>query len=146
MAKKDPAKSAAKWQRNLQAAADTDYVDGTMALTEAPGAQAARKQATFKAKINKAIDDGTWAKNVAAVTLAEHQDAVKTRGARNLAQAATDKKQNMENFAQGFNEAAYSISQKIRAMPNTTDADNNARMVANVTAMRALKGKYSKRR
>jgi len=144
--KKDAAKVAAKWARNLQASADTDYVDSTNALTEAPAKRAIVRKATMKARLLESLKDGgAWEKNLGAVTLAEHQEAVRTRGARNLAQAATDKQGNTQNFQSGFLEAVAQISKTIDGMSNVTEADRDARMIANRKAMSALKGRYSKR-
>jgi hypothetical protein len=73
-----------KWSRRLNAAGP-DIQTGIDRVKEAPGMAAARAQALFAQRLMESINNGTWAKNVSAVSLQSWQDSMKNKGIPRLA-------------------------------------------------------------
>lgn len=79
MARVSPSEYAEKWARRLKGASE-DIRRGISRVTEAPGVAAARQKDLMKTKINQALDDGTWERNVAAVPLEEWKKKAMDKG------------------------------------------------------------------
>ena len=75
------AEAAEKWQRRASQASG-DYASGINRVTEAPGAKAARKKDKWRAGLERAAQEGTWEKRVAAVSLDDWKEAAITKGAQ----------------------------------------------------------------
>ena len=88
MATKDPNAAAAKWQSRLsQAASDGTIAAGIDAVTVSPG-QAAARSADLWATNTVAAKE-TFRTNAGKVTLADWQNAAKTKGVDRIAGGAT---------------------------------------------------------
>lgn len=138
MANLDAAKLASKWSQRVGSAGQ-NYVDGTAAVQEAPGVKAAAAAQTAVQRYTQAIQSGQWAQAVASVPLSSWQAS--TRAAMSSYTAGSSKGQ--PKLQRYFQVAAPIIAQnkaQVRAMPNATDADREARMMANLRLMRQLKG------
>jgi len=105
-----------KWGRRLNAAGQ-DISTGVNRVTEAPGVAAARAQQLMVQRWMEAIQNGTWAKNVSAVSLDDWKNAIIKKGipriAQGVAQAQTSKVQVIQNLLDAVDQA----SQAARAIP-----------------------------
>lgn len=108
---------------------------GVNRVDVAPGVKAAQKQDKMKANLIKSIDDGTWAKNVSAVSLADWKTAMLSKGVGRIPEgidAAHDKQVAFYNHLFQFQEGLQS---EIENMSDLTLEDNIARMAAWVRGM-----------
>ena len=79
MARVSPTEYAEKWARRLKGSSE-DIRRGISRVTEAPGVAAAKQKELMKTNINRALDDGTWERNVAAVPLEEWKKKATDKG------------------------------------------------------------------
>lgn len=84
MAKLNATEYADKWGRRIKGSTE-DMRRGIQRTSEAPGLAAARQKELMKQKLLASIEDGTWERNVAAVTLQEWQDKMENKGIPRLA-------------------------------------------------------------
>lgn len=138
MAKLNAQEAAEKWGRRLKGSTE-DIRRGIERTTEAPGVKAAAAQEKMKANLNASIDDGTWAKQVAGVSLADWQEKAKSKGLTRIAQgvdAAADKQVGMyEKLLAAVDQTVAEVSR----MPSTTLEDRINRMVAYSRGMNSRK-------
>lgn len=85
MAKLNATEYAEKWGRRIKGSTE-DIRRGVQRTAEAPGMAAARQVELMKQKLLASIEDGTWAKNVAGVSLQEWQEKMLEKGIPRLAQ------------------------------------------------------------
>jgi len=96
---KDAATVAAEWASRLgQSTAKIEA--GIRAVTQAPGAAAARQKNVWVQNVAQSQDK--WARNVGRVTLSEWQDAAVTKGVGRIGQGATAAVPKMTAFLQAF--------------------------------------------
>lgn len=138
MATLDPTKVANKWQTNLSNAT-TSITDGVNAVQVAPGQAAAAAQATMRARLLAAIDSGKWAANVSAVPLQSWKNSMITVGIPRIADGASKGKPKMQAFLASFLPYVANVQQQVRAMPNATQADREARMLQNARLLAQYK-------
>lgn len=86
MAKLNATQWLDKWGRRLNAAGP-DIQTGVKAVQTAPGIKAAAQRQLWLQKIQESAD--VWAKNVAAVPLADWQDAMLNKGVGRIAAGVT---------------------------------------------------------
>lgn len=79
MAKLTAQEYADKWGRRTKAATE-DMRRGIRNTTVAPGAAAAKQVQLMKQNLMKSLEDGTWERAVAGVSLQEWQDKMETKG------------------------------------------------------------------
>ena len=79
MARVSPSEYAEKWARRLKASSE-DIRRGISRVTEAPGVAAAKQVDLMKTNINRSIDDGTWARKVAGVSLEDWKRKATDKG------------------------------------------------------------------
>lgn len=134
MAMPSAAEAAQKWATALPAAQQR-YVDGVNGVTVAPGALAARAAPTWAA--NTAAAQSKFARNSAAVSLQQWQQATATKGAQRLSSGA--------QAAQGKVEAVFArlfpaIQSAVSSLPPRGDLEANiARSAAFARAMNKYK-------
>lgn len=112
-----PEQIAAKWAQRTGAATQ-DYVEGVQAVTEAPGAKAARKVEKYKQGLTDNV--GKWARNVAGVSLEEWKAATAEKGGQRYAAGAAAGESKMAAFQREFQPHLQQGLAKINAMPDTT--------------------------
>ena len=136
----NPAAILAKWKRNAGNAV-ADMQAGVRAVTVSPTAKAAAAIPKFLAGVQDAVSSGRMANALNAVSLPEWQAAMLDKGARNYATgvgAISPAAQRRMADQQAY---ADQVSQQIQAMPNSTEAEAEARAIA---AMRLMR-EYGKR-
>lgn len=138
MPRRDPMKVGKKWSDRLSAATQ-DMIDGVNAVTVAPSQLAVAHEDTFRQRLMEAINSGKWRDNLSAVTLQSWKTDMTTRGIPRAVEAARTALPATVAFLQQFLPFAAQVSDEIRAMPNATEADRNARMLANVARMRTFR-------
>ena len=127
---------ANKWLANLQNAQQT-MTQGVQAVTVAPGVAAAAQAPLMQARIVAAIQSGKWARNVAAVSLSQWQQAMIQTGIPRVTQGAQDKLPKVQAFLTKFLPFVANVKSQIAAMPNTTNQDKINRMIKNMQLMQS---------
>ena len=138
MAKVTPEEYAEKWNRRIKAGL-TDMRKGVEKVTEAPGKKAAEAADKMKAKINEAIDNGTWGKNVSAVTVDEWKEKMINKGIPRVSGGADASKAKVTSFAAKLLPAVDAAASKAKGMPSLTLEDNIARMTTFIREMAKFK-------
>lgn len=93
MARVDAAGFADKWSRRLKAATP-DIQAGIKRVTVAPGVKAAAQQQAMINNLTARVQDGTWARQVAKVSVSDWQDKALNKGVGRISagvDAAKDK-------------------------------------------------------
>ena len=141
MVKISPAEYSEKWARKLKGSTE-DIRKGIERVTEAPGIKAAQKVEKMKANLLASIDDGTWAKRVAGVDLAEWKDKALKKGLSRISQGVDGADNKMQDFASEFFPHLEAGQRIVDAMPDITLEDNISR--ANAMMRNNAKFKRSK--
>lgn len=128
------AEAASKWARRLGGAGE-DIRRGINAVTEAPGVAAAKQKAKMRAKVLAAIDDGTWERNVSAVSLADWKSAAIDKGVDRIASGAQAAEGKMTRFMNELLPAVDAAVALVDRMPNVTLDDSINRMTTYVREM-----------
>ena len=138
MARVTAAEAAEKWGRRLKGATQ-DIERGVRRVSEAPGMAAAKQADLMKTNINKAIDSGRWAKNVASVTLEDWQDKIINKGIGRITagvdQAAAKQEVMYEKLLRNVDESVAIVNRTPRGDIN----QNIQRMVTFATEMNKRK-------
>lgn len=127
-----PSQARKKQATNLKAAT-IDMADRINAVTVAPGVLAAKKADKMRQNINKALDDGTWQKNVAAVPLEDWKKATIEKGIPRISSGIDAAAGKVEAFYGEFFPYLDNVAKKVDAMPDLTLQDSIARMTKQVT-------------
>ncbi len=139
MAKKLTPQEYAEKHARRATAAIPDMVKGVQAVTEAPGAKAAKKADKMLANLTASVQSGRWAKRVGAVSLSDWQNAMITKGATRLAAGIEAGKGKMEAFAAELLPFQDDLSKKISTMPDLTLEDSIGRATAWMRGMATFK-------
>lgn len=84
MARVDAAGFTDKWSRRLKAATP-DITAGIQRVTTAPGVKAAAQAQAMLNNLSARVNDGTWARQVAGVSLQDWQKAAAGKGVQRIA-------------------------------------------------------------
>ncbi len=123
MVKMSPTEYSEKWGRKLKGSTE-DIRRGVERVTDAPGIKAAQKVAKMKANLLKSIEDGTWERRVAAVTLGDWKDKTLKKGLGRISQGVDEAGSKMQDFASEFFPHLEEGQRKIEGMPDITLEDN----------------------
>lgn len=126
---KDPAQVAQKWTTNLSAAGPSIQA-GVNAVTQAPGAAAARQRQVYVQRVAERADH--WAARVASVSLQDWQQATLDKGLPRVASGAQAAQPKMESFMREFLPHVERVSTQVRAMPKGGVENGIARAVAQI--------------
>ncbi len=138
MAAKDPTAVSNKWSTNLTNAQQS-IRDGVNAVQVAPGQAAAAAQSTMRARLLDSIDSGKWAANVSAVSLTSWNNSMLTTGLSRIADGARKGQPKMQTFMTNFLPFVSRVQAQVKSMPNATQSDREARMLANARLMATYK-------
>jgi hypothetical protein len=120
-----------KWLTNFESAT-TAMTQGVQAVNQAPGAKAAAAAQLWITRLQQA--QTKWANRVAAVTLAEWQQAMITLGIPRAQQGAQQKQGNYTNFITAYLQFLQTAVPTVQAMPKGTLQQGIARASAMITA------------
>ncbi|KKN26922.1 hypothetical protein LCGC14_0869940 [marine sediment metagenome] len=129
MVKITPSEYSEKWGRRLKGSTE-DVRRGVSAVTEAPGIKAAQKVAKMKANLIKSLEDGTWERRVASVSLQEWKDKTLKKGIGRISQGVDEASGKMQDFASEFFPHLEEGQRIVDAMPDITLEDSIARATA----------------
>lgn len=118
-----PEEFASKWKNHLDNA-EADIIAGVDRVTVAPGVAAAAASDKFIRKITESVNDGTWQKAVAGVSLADWQKAMKEKGVGRIRQGTASAQGKMADFASKLFPAIERAQAKVAALPSMTFEDN----------------------
>lgn len=139
MAKKyDAAAVTAKQIRRAQAATQ-DYQAGVSGVTESPTAAAAKKKDKLKAGFNAAVDSGKWEAGLASVSLDDWKAMTLKKGGERYATGVADSQQKTQDFHEQFSAFLAQHMSTIDAMPDTTQEQRLAKMMANARGIANFK-------
>lgn len=132
------AQIAANWAQRLGASSDKMKA-GALAVQVAPGIAAARQKAVYLQNVQANVDK--WAKNVAAVTAADWQDAYVNKGIARIASGATAAQGKMQDF---MDKLLPYQQQQLAALPSRgTYEQNKVRATSWMDAMHKFSFKAS---
>lgn len=140
---KDPSTWAQDWA-NAMGSAQTaaKYKAGVQAVTVPPNATAAAQAQKYANNTAQAVQNGTYQRANLAVGLQGWQQPTLAKGSARLADGARQALPKMTTFVQQYAPKLAAAVAKVRAMPNNTPADADARNLAMSAALRAMKGTF----
>lgn len=138
---KTAAETTEKWGRRTKSAV-SDAIAGVNRVTEAPGAKAAAKAEKMKQNLVKSIDDGTWGKRTAAVSLSEWKEKTTSKMSARMSSGVDNAMSKRAKFDAALIPAIESARSKIDGMPDLTIDDNINRATTFMKEM--AKFKYKK--
>lgn len=135
MAKTSPQDAVKKWSQNLSNARPAIEA-GVRAVTVAPTQSAANKVDKYQAGVQRAVESGKYQRGLQAVTLQQWQQAMINKGVSRLQNGVKEGESKVLAFMTEFLPYAQRVSDTVRAMPDTTEADREQRMLTNVRELR----------
>lgn len=127
MPKLTPSEFAAKWGRNLSAAA-SDIVAGAEKVTESPGKLAAANRDVWVAKMTSQTVHDKWAKQVGNVTLEQWKSAMRELVPSRLPGGVAKAEGDVADFASKLLPYQEANLGKIKSIKKVTLADSKRRM------------------
>lgn len=126
---------AEKWATRT-GAAGPDYEAGVMNTSKDPTQLAIAAGARYIANVQARYQDGTWANRLRAAGKTGWQNAVRDRGVTNFTNGVAKSKDKVAAAFAPLLSYIDSVQREVQAMPNTTDAERDQRMLRNVARMR----------
>ena len=139
MAIPDAQTVAQKWSQRAGAAAQ-DYAAGVASTDKDPTALAIAQQARLRNKVLEAIDSGKWANNLRKTGKTGWQNAVASKGVANYSNGVSSAVDTVAAAFAPLLAFEAGLQRTIQSMPNTTDADKDARALAWIRGMRNYQG------
>lgn len=129
MAKMSPQAFSEKWSRNMSQAGP--YIQaGVEAVTEAPGVKAAQKADKMLARLTESVQSGKWAARVSSVDVNTWKKATIEKGLGRISAGVQAAKPKVQQFAEELLPFEESLKAQIEKMPDVTQGDSEARMLA----------------
>lgn len=138
---KDPTRWADKQLARVKVSGD-DYRKGVESPAKNPITEALRKNEKRIANLQKSIREKTWEKTMAKLTLEDWKKPTLELGAERFIRGVEANEQKIRDFVNKFQPMLVSHVATIEAMPDTTDSDREARVLANLRGLKKLKGKW----
>lgn len=123
MARLTPAEFQEKHARRLKGSIE-DIRSGISRVTEAPTAQAAKKQDKMLARLTAKVQDGTWARRLNSVSLEDWRDKTLNKGLGRIASGIDAASGKVQDFAAQLLPAIDKATAKVKAMPDLTIEDS----------------------
>ena len=139
MARVTPDQYAEDWASGLTGRTDK-IRRGVDRVTQAPGQAAAAAESLMKAKLLKAIEDGTWKRMVSSVTLDEWKNAMKDLGIGRISAGVDKAKARQVAMASKLLPAVDAAAAKVRTMPKGSVEDSVNRASTFIREMAKTKG------
>lgn len=126
-----------RWSDGMNAAGDKMRA-GINRVQITPAAAAIAAQSKMRANWLQAVDSGKWANNLGAMTLAIWQRAMIDKGIPRIADGVRGSQTRVTNFANALLAFETNLQNQVRAMPNITPQDREARVLAWMRGMRTF--------
>ncbi len=133
----DPNSAAQNWVNALQQAAQKATA-GAQRVQVSPGQKAAEQAQKWITRVNESAPK--WQRKVGAVTLAEWQAAYINKGVPRIASGAQAAQPAYQQALGPLFQFMANLWQQVDAMPSTTEADRENRMLAWARGMRQYQG------
>jgi len=111
---------------------------GAQRVQVSPGQKAADQAQKYINRVNEALPK--WQRKVAAVSLAQWQNAYITKGVPRIASGAQAAQQEYAGALAPLFQYMANLWQQVDSMPTTTEADRENKMLAWVRGMRQYQG------
>lgn len=134
----DPAAITAKWAANTKNGQKA-YEAGIQAVDTSPMEAAAAKQDKYLQGVQDAVNNGTYAAGLRSVSMQDWKQQCLTKGAKRISDGVTAATPKMQQTMQQLMPQIAAISAAVRAMPDTTESDREARMIENVRRMKQIR-------
>jgi hypothetical protein len=138
-----PRLSPEQWAAKLAtraSAAGQDWLDGVKNPVRDPVQAALKAEPKYRAKMQESLQKGTWAKKMAKVDSAAMKATAERVGSGAYVQGITARADKIQAAGARILPKIYAVADKVAAMPDATDGDRDARMLANVKGLREIKG------
>ena len=142
--KLDPTNMANNWKTKFAASGD-NIKAGVQAMTETPGAVAARNPDKYLAGVNESVSSGRYAEGNTGYSLGWFQKRVIDVGIPRLQSGATKGQEAYLEYARQAAPVLAEIKAEVRSMPNNTEQERDARMLHQVARMRKFKFNKTRR-
>lgn len=139
---RQPADKIAKKMVDNASRSTEAYKDGVLSPKRGPASSALAAADKRAEAVRKAEENRTWEKSMSTVTDQYVSQRAAEVGAPRYASGVTAAKPKIEKFWRSWHPILESIEAEVQAMPDTSDADREARMIANLRAMKAKKGDW----
>lgn len=135
-----PKDMAEKWARRLSGAIE-DIRKGVDTVAEAPSKKAIAKKDKFKTNLVKAIDDGTWEKELGKYGLEEWKTDMKTKAVERIPGGVERARGDFEAFASELLAYESKLLAEVEKKPDVTLEDSIARATYWIREMAKFKRK-----
>lgn len=136
-----PDQIAKKMVENASRSTDS-YKQGVLNPKRGPATAALAASEKRAEAVRKAETDRTWEKAMATVPDSYVSQRAAEVGAPRYASGVTAAKPKIENFWRKFHPILEGIEAEVQGMPDVSDSDREARMIANLRAMKKAKGTW----
>jgi len=126
-------KSVARWvEQQVKGAEDAGdaWLDGVKNPSRDPIASAIAAKDKYKNRLEQAIKDGKWEKNLAKSSHAEIVEVAEAVGTGAYTGGVTARKKKISRVVTELQPLVQSVSDAIQAMPDGTDAEREKRLTA----------------
>lgn len=138
---KSPERWLDKQLARVRVAGD-DYRAGVEAVTINPAEKALAANAKRIANIRASIDKKTWETRMRKVSLDDWKKKASTLGAERFIPGVEANVDKIEAFIRSFQPKLEGLTSSVKGMPETTEAERDARVLAMVRGLRKLKGTW----
>jgi hypothetical protein len=133
----DPGAAAQNWVNAMQQASQKATA-GAQRVQVSPGQKAAEQAQKYINRVNESLPK--WQRKVAAVTLAAWQSAYIQKGVPRIATGAQAAQAEYQAALTPLFQFMSNLWQQVDAMPTTTEADRENKMLAWIRGMRQYQG------
>jgi len=138
-------KAVARWvekQIGRATIAGPEYEAGIKAPQRNPIEAALAANAKRIARLKDSIEKKTWETTMGKLTLKDWQDPALAKGVERFPRGVELAKPKIERFVTKWQPILSGIQDEVRAMPEETDAQREARMLKNLRALKKAKGTW----
>ena len=138
---KSPERWLEKQLARVRVAGD-DYRAGVEAVSVNPAEKALAANAKRIKKLQDSIAAKTWEKRMGKISLDDWKKKARTLGADRFIPGVEGNVDKIEAFIRGFQPKLEGVTSSVKSMPETTEAERDARVLAMIRGLRKLKGTW----
>ena len=135
---KNVAAMVKRWKDGMSNAA-AKMKEGVEAVTESPMEKAAANVQKYEQGVRDAVNSGRYERGLRGTSLGDWKKAMTGKGASNMATGVRDLTPQRERALSELLTYTQSVAAEISSMPNTTEADAEARAIAAIRKLRAYR-------